>query len=153
MSWQKVLSTLASPGLREAYARAVLGQELDADPRARRKLTEAGLLLPEGRVDGGVFSELLAASARPRPEGVDRFFRNGMLDGLPAGHVDRQSVLEHLADRLFPADRELDEPTVNLLIATVTRDIPTLRRALVDYGYLERNADGTGYRRAARSED
>lgn len=149
MSWQKILSTLASPRLREAYARAVLGQDLAADRRDRGKLIDAGLLSADGAVQDRVFSELLAASARPRPEGVDRFFREGRLEGLPAGHADRLAVLEHLADRLFPARRELDEPTVNLLVATVTGDIPTLRRALVDYGFLERDADGTGYRRAA----
>ena len=148
IGWQKVFSTLASERLRQAYAQAVLGQELDVRSKERSKLIESGLLLDDGSVNGALFKEVLGAAARPRPEGVDRFFREGMLDGLPSGRADRLAVLEHLAGRLFPADRELDEPTVNLLTATVTRDVPTLRRALVDYGYLERNADGTGYRRA-----
>lgn len=146
-SWQKVFSTLASEPLREAYARAVLGHGVDAGSREWSKLVESRLLLSDGSVNGGVFKETLSTAARPRPQGVDRFFREGRLDGLPAGHTDRLAVLEHLAGRLFPADRELDEPTVNLLVATVTNDIPTLRRALVDHGCLERNADGTGYRR------
>lgn len=144
-SWQQVFSTLASERLREAYARAVLGQEVDV--RSGEKLVESGLLQSDGSVNGGVFKEVLGAAARPRPEGIDRFFHEGRLDGLPAGQADRLAVLEHLADRLFPADQELDEPAVNLVIATVTQDISALRRALVDYRYLERNADGTGYRR------
>lgn len=148
VSWQKVFSALASERLREAYARAVLGTEGELSPKERSKLIESELLTVDGSVNGTLFKELLAAEARPRPEGVDRFFREGRLEGLPAGHADRQSVLKHLAGRLFPTDQELAEPQVNLLIATVTRDIPTLRRALVDYGFLVRNADGTGYRRA-----
>lgn len=148
MSWQKVFSTLASEQLREAYARAVLGQELDVRSREFSKLVESGLLRSDGAVDGGLFKEVLGSSARPRPQGIDRFLREGRLDGLPASQGDRRAVLEHLAGRLFPAERELDEPTVNLLIATVTQDIPTLRRALVDAGYLVRHPDGTGYRRA-----
>lgn len=148
MSWQKVFSTLASEQLREAYARAVLGQEPDVRSREFSKLVESGLLRSDGAVDGGLFKEVLVSSARPRPQGIDRFFREGRLDGLPASQGDRRAVLEHLAGRLFPAERELDEPTVNLLIATVTHDIPTLRRALVDAGYLVRHPDGTGYRRA-----
>lgn len=36
---------------------------------------------------------------------------------------------------------------MNRLLATVTRDVPTLRRALVDHGYVQRYPDGTGYRR------
>lgn len=147
MSWQKVFSTLASARLREAYARAVLGQEADLRPREEVKLVESGLLAADGSVNDRLFTDVLAAEANPRPQGVDRFFREGRLDGLPAGHADRVSVLEHLAERLFPAEQELAEPQVNLLIATVTHDIPTLRRALVDYGFLVRNADGTGYRR------
>lgn len=148
MSWQKVFSTLASTRLREAYAHAVLGEDPEVQPKERAKLIESGLLDADGSVNDALFKELLAAASAPRPQGVDRFFREGRLDGLPAGHADRVSVLEHLADRLFPGGQELTEPQVNLLIATVTRDIPTLRRALVDYGYLVRNADGTGYRRS-----
>lgn len=147
-SWQKIFSTLASEQLREAYARAVLGQGPDGSSREFSKLLESGLLLSDGSVNDGLLKEILGTSAHPRPQGVDRFFREGRLNGLPASQGDRRAVLEHLAGRLFPADRELEEPTVNLLIATVTHDIPTLRRALVDAGYLERNPDGTGYRRA-----
>lgn len=146
-SWQTVFSALASERLRKAYASAVLGERAGIPPKDQAKLADAGLLLSDGSVNAGLFREILAAAARPKPQGVDRFFRDGRLEGLPASHADRTAVLGHLADRLFPPGRELDEPTVNLLIATVARDIPTLRRALVDYGYLERNADGTGYRR------
>ncbi|MHA7273060.1 DUF2087 domain-containing protein [Arthrobacter sp. TMT4-20] len=62
--------------------------------------------------------------------------------------MERRAVLQHLTERLVPADQELSEREVNLVLATVTRDIPTLRRALVDYGHLVRRPDGTGYRRA-----
>lgn len=147
VSWQEVFSALASERLRQAYARVVLGQQVDVRSKENLRLVEAGLIRSDGSVNDAVFKEVLGAAARPRPEGVDRFFREGRLDGLPAGHADRMAVLEHLAERLFPVDQELDEPTVNLLIATVTNDVPSLRRALVDYRYLVRNADGTGYRR------
>lgn len=151
LSWQRVFSTLASARLREAYARAVLGQDPDVRPMDQAKLVGSGLFNADGSVNDYLFKEVLTAEARPRTQGVDRFFREGVLDGLPAGHADRMAVLKHLAERLFPADQELAEPQVNLLIATVTSDIPTLRRALVDYGFLLRNADGTGYRRAQPS--
>ncbi|KNC18792.1 hypothetical protein AC792_10130 [Arthrobacter sp. RIT-PI-e] len=82
-----------------------------------------------------------------RPQGVDRFFREGRIDGLPRTGADRDALLSHLTERLLPADAELAEPEVNRLLATVTRDVPSLRRALVDAGYLERYPDGSGYRR------
>lgn len=146
-SWQKVLSTLAAERLRELYAQSVLGQQFDGSPKELTKLIDAGLLAEDGSVNGGLFKEVLGAAAGQRPQGVGRFFREGRLEGLPSSPADRAEVLQNLADRLFPDDSELDEPFVNRLVGTVTEDVPALRRALVDYGYLERNADGTGYRR------
>ncbi|MBG6224079.1 hypothetical protein IWX63_000634 [Arthrobacter sp. CAN_A2] len=150
-SWQKILSTLAGGRSRELYAGAVLGQPLDATPKELQRLVDAGLLTPEHAVAEGLFKEVLAAAAPATPKGVDRFFRNGRIDGLPRAGQDRTDLLAHLAGRLLPADEELGEPEVNRLLATVTSDIPTLRRALVDHGFLERNPDGSGYRRVASS--
>ncbi|MDQ0734125.1 DUF2087 domain-containing protein [Arthrobacter agilis] len=150
-SWQKVLSTLAGERSRELYARAVLGQPLDAAPREVQRLVDAGLLTPEQTVAGGLFKEVLAAAGPGTPKGVDRFFREGRIDGLPRAGQDRTDLLGHLAERLLPADGEISEPEVNRLLATVTHDIPTLRRALVDHGFMERYPDGTGYRRVTEA--
>lgn len=147
-SWQKAFSTLSAPRLRELYAAAVLGQQPDASTKELEKLTAAGLLNADRTVNADLFQEVLGASARKKPQGVDRFFLDGRLDGLPRNPAERTAVLEHLTERLIPADQELSEREVNLVLATVTRDIPTLRRALVDYGHLVRRPDGTGYRRA-----
>ena len=146
-SWQKVVSTLAGERSREIYARAVLGEPLDASPKELRRLVDAGLLTGEHDVEGGLFQQILAASAPATPKGVDRFFRDGRIEGLPRTGADRDALLSHLAARLLPTDAEVTEPEVNRLLATVTLDVPTLRRALVDYGYVERYPDGTGYRR------
>ncbi|WP_434992863.1 DUF2087 domain-containing protein [Arthrobacter sp. Ld5] len=150
-SWQKVLSTLAGGRARELYAHAVLGQPLDATPKELQRLVDAGLLTPEYAVADGLFKQVLAAAAAPTPKGVDRFFRDGRIDGLPRAGQDRTDLLAHLAGRLFPTDEELREAEVNRLLATVTHDIPALRRALVDAGSLVRHPDGTGYRRVAVS--
>lgn len=147
-SWQRAFSTLSAPRLRELYAAAVLGQHFDASTKELEKLTAAGLLNTDGTVNADLFQEVLGAAARKKPQGVDRFFRDGRLDGLPRNPAERTAVLEHLTERLIPAEQELSEREVNLVLATVTRDIPTLRRALVDYGHLDRRPDGTGYRRA-----
>lgn len=146
-SWQKIFSTLAGGRSRELYARAVLGQPLDATQKEAQRLVDAGLLAQDHAVSEQLFKEVLAAAAPGTPKGVDRFFRDGRIDGLPRAGQDRADLLSHLAERLLPADEEIGEPEVNRLLATVTRDIPTLRRALVDHGYMERYPDGTGYRR------
>lgn len=150
-SWQKVFSTLAAERARELYARAVLGQPLDAAPKEVQRLVDAGLLTDDHAVDGHLFKEVLSSAAPGTPKGVDRFFRDGRIDGLPRSGQDRADLLSHLAERLLPADEELTEPEVNRLLATVTHDIPTLRRALVDHGHMERYPDGTGYRRVTEA--
>ncbi|MHA7155290.1 DUF2087 domain-containing protein [Arthrobacter sp. TMN-50] len=134
--------------MRELYAAAVLGHGADASARELDKLATAGLLCADGTVNADLFQAVLGAAARDKPQGIDRFFANGHLDGLPRNPADRRAVLEHLTKRLIPADQELSEREVNLVLATVTRDVPTLRRAMVDYGHLDRHPDGTGYRRA-----
>ena len=146
-SWQKVFSTLAGERSRQVFARAVLGEALDASTKDVQRLVDAGLLTQDHAVNGQLFQDVLMHSAAPTPKGVDRFFRDGRIDGLPRAGQDRADLLTHLADRLLPADEPLSEAEVNRLLATVTRDIPTLRRALVDHGYVERHPDGTGYRR------
>lgn len=148
-SWQKVFSTLAGGRSRELYARAVLGQPLEATPKELQRLGDAGLVLPDGTVDEHLFKAVLAAAAPGTPKGVDRFFHEGRIHGLPRAGQDRADLLSHLAERLLPADQEISEPEVNRLLATVTRDVPTLRRALVDHGLMERYPDGTGYRRVS----
>lgn len=148
-SWQKILSTLAGPRSRELYARAVLGEPLGSTRKEVERLVDAGLLTRDHAVNGDVFKEVLVAAATRTPKGVDRFFRDGRIDGLPRTGQDRADLLAHLADRLLPADEEISEPEINRLLATVTRDIPTLRRALVDHGLVERYPDGTGYRRVS----
>ena len=147
-SWQKVFSALSTPRLRELYAAAVLEQGADASAKELDKLTSAGLLNPDGTANPGLFQEVLGAAARSKPQGVERFFVDGRLDGLPRNPAERSAVLKHLAERLIPAGQELSEREVNLVLSTVTQDIPTLRRALVDYRHLDRRPDGTGYRRA-----
>lgn len=146
-SWQKVLSTLAGGRSRVLYAQAVLGQPLDATPKELQRLVDAGLLTEEQSVADGLFKQVLAAATAPPPRGVDRFFRDGRIDALPRAAQDRTDLLAHLAGRLFPDDEELGEREVNRLLATVAHDVPTLRRALVDHGFLKRHDDGTGYRR------
>lgn len=148
VSWQKVFSTLAAPRFRGLYAQAVLGWDLDATPKEIAKLLDSGLLQADGTVNDALFKDVLAAGTAQRPQGVDRFFSEGRIEGVPRNPAERDQLLGHLAERLLP-DFELPERQVNLLLGTVTGDVPLLRRALVDYGFVERNIDGTGYRRAA----
>lgn len=144
--WQPVVAALANRRLREVYAAAVLGEDVGATEKELARLAAAGLLDPaDNAVADGIFAALLEVAATPRPEGVEKYFSAGMLTHLPASLAAREEVLAYLAQRLLPGEDVLTEVDINRLLATVTDDVPTLRRALVDNGYLWRNADGTQY--------
>jgi hypothetical protein len=146
--WQPVVAALANSRMMTVYAARVLGVEQPATEKELRRLVQVGLLAA-GTFDPvpGALADILAANTEPKPEGVDKFFDGGRLTHLPMNPALRNEVLGHLAGRLFPADSVLSERDVNLLLGTVTADIPTLRRALVDHGMVQRNADGSAYSR------
>lgn len=153
--WQPVVAALANERVLRVYAARILGLATIDDgesARAERKdlqrLVKVGLL-EDGTFEpiAGAFASVLEANTSPKPEGIDKFFGDGMLTNLPMNPALRREVLEHLSARLIPESESLGESDVNRLLATVTRDIPTLRRALVDHGLLRRNADGSQYRR------
>ncbi|MGF9662150.1 DUF2087 domain-containing protein [Arthrobacter crystallopoietes] len=148
--WQQLLSALASHRLRELYAAVVLGQQPELTPKERSRLVGSGLVHEEdGRLvaDGDVFKAALANARRPEPAGPERFLVDGRIDSLPRRASDRLKVLHYVRDRVIGPGQTLTEKEVNNRLADFTDDIPMLRRALVDYHCLAREADGSAYRR------
>ena len=72
------------------------------------------------------------------------FFEDGRLKALPIKRKKRFYVLSFLAQR-FETGRNYMENEVNAIILPVFEDYCTIRRELVDYGFMER--DSIGYRR------
>ena len=72
------------------------------------------------------------------------FFEDGRLKTLPIKRKKRLYVLSFLARR-FEAGHEYTENEVNANILPVFEDYCTIRRELMDYGFMER--DSKGYRR------
>jgi hypothetical protein len=65
------------------------------------------------------------------------FFRDGRLTSLPSRSSYRLAALAVLAER-FERDHLYDEREVNAILADDAPDPATLRRLLVDHGYLGR---------------
>jgi len=72
-------------------------------------------------------------------EVLARYFTGDRLRELPAQRSKRLVVLERLALEFEPGVR-YDEPQVNALLRRFHPDHATLRRQLVDEGYLDRSA-------------
>lgn len=158
--WRPILAVLANPGTRRMFAEVVLGAERDAVgtglSASKRKhaldsLFAAGLVR---KTDAGlvecpeVFARVLAAAARPRPSGVERFLNGrGEIDRYPVNAGERRALLAHVADRVLPGDEVIGEAELNERLRPFSADTATLRRALVDEEILERTRSGTQYAR------
>ncbi|MFT4280786.1 DUF2087 domain-containing protein [Microbacterium sp.] len=155
--WRPILAALAHPDSGRVIAALMLGARLDDElsplpPSRRRHLLErlqvVGFLREdEGTLvfDGSVFAAALRGAATVRPQGVERFFRDGRLEQLPARPEDRDAVLAEVARRAFRPHETLDEPAVNERLSAFHDDTALLRRYLVDSGLLERRRDGSEY--------
>jgi hypothetical protein len=75
------------------------------------------------------------------------FVEDGRLKALPARASQRRVVVEYLATR-FDDDVEYTEPEVNETLRTFHDDYASLRRSLVDEGFLTRSRGR--YRRVAK---
>ncbi len=161
-AWRGVIAALANPESRRVLGLLLAEHDateyLAALPQKRRDrvlraLTDASLLHASGdppRLRAERFAELLAASAFERPTGIGRFIVDGRLDHYPARADDRTAVLHYLVERAMPDPTErVAERTLTSRLAVLTDDPVTMRRYLVDAGLLDREPDGSGYRRAA----
>lgn len=74
---------------------------------------------------------------RERAKVLRDFFDGPRLKQLPAQRKKRVVVLQHLLTRFAPG-REYPEKEVNALLREAHEDVTTLRRELIDYGYMNR---------------
>ncbi len=76
--------------------------------------------------------------ARFRAKVIRDFFKDGRLKEIPAQRKRRVVVLQHIVE-LFAPDQSYPEREVNALLKPIHPDVATLRRELVDYGFLQRD--------------
>jgi len=109
------------------------------DERGRLRLAEeafrhAAIETRSDRCDeaAGDFPDDAARVLRP-------FLRNGRLLSIPAQHSKRLVILDLLAQEFEPG-RRYDEHAVNTVLRRWHADTASLRRYLVDEGFLDRHA-------------
>lgn len=149
MDWRSVVALLANPETRRALARVIVETEPAADaPRAVERLTQAGLIDADGRVDELALRTLLREAGRPPVRGVERFLTpQGRLLGLPSKPAERLELLRLLASRTLQPGEVVTEKELNARLAAFDDDVATLRRLMVEAELLERTPTGTEYAR------
>jgi DNA-binding transcriptional ArsR family regulator len=107
---------------------ADIGGQLD---RIGREASDTGVLAPgpDGRVRPAYEARVLGT-----------FLLDGRLDRIPAQEKKRLVILQFLAESDFEPGRSYPEKEVNQVLALRHPDVASLRRYLVDLGYMERTA-------------
>ena len=93
---------------------------------------------------------IAAAPERPAPDPTDdapedaarilrRYFRGGRLTHIPAQHSRKLVILDRLSDE-FDVGVRYSERQVNAILRRFHEDVASLRRFLVDEGFLDREA-------------
>jgi hypothetical protein len=160
----RLIGLLAEPARLRVTAALILGA------RSRDEVAEATGLAPRALAtalnrleDGGLVSqdddgyrfeiEELRQAARlagrrrseaerqssPGDEVLARFLKGGRLVSMPAARAKRVAVLNHMAQDFEPG-HYYDEREVNRILKRYHDDYATLRRYLVDEGFLSRDA-------------
>ena len=143
--------------LRAAGLVAVTSGEGTADARYSllvERLNEAGRALDAVAREAGQRGEerddSFADASGEDARVLRSFFDAERLVSIPAQEKKRLPVLRYLARSVFEPDRDYPEKEVNQLLGLRHRDVASLRRYLVDYGFTSR--DASVYRLRPESE-
>ncbi len=114
--------------------------------RFKATVSEIETLVPEPNKEQGDYSWIEALGWDEADSKVLRDYTiNGKLKRIPSKQKVQIVILRWLATRFEP-DRLYTEPEVNEIIKTIyERDYVSLRRDLVDFGYLRRERGGGKY--------
>jgi len=112
----------------------------------REELREIARSLPQAaRVDSEVLGDMWTAEEAAV---LGRFFSGSRLATIPTNRDKRRLVLDRLAQEFEPGLR-YDERDVNSMIQVFHEDYATLRRYMVDEGFMTR-AEGVYWRSGGR---
>jgi hypothetical protein len=163
-----IVGLLADDDRRRVFASLVLGGSTLDEVRAATGLTSRRTATALGRLVAGDLvvrsdrgehallgeafrlAAVAAAPARPGPDPTDdvpeddarilrRYFRGGRLTQIPSQLSRRRVVLDRLAQE-FDVGSRYSERQVNAILRRFHEDVASLRRFLVDEGFLDRAA-------------
>lgn len=94
-----------------------------------------------GREQSGASTEVMVRPTWASAEEwrtLRAFFEGDQLTSMPAQHAKRLTVLRYLAEDVFERKRKYPEKEVNQLLAARGADAASVRRYLVDEGFMTR---------------
>lgn len=91
--------------------------------------------------------ERYGAEQKERDKVLNTYFKNGLegeISIIPSKEKKKIIVLQHIVKR-FEIGKKYSEKEVNEILKTVHADFVSLRRHLIEYGFMDRNNDGSEY--------
>ncbi len=88
--------------------------------------------------------ERYAITESERDEYLKKYFHEEKLISFPKKQKRIIIILQHIAN-LFDKKKIYKESEVNEILKTIYHDYVTIRRYLIEYGFLDRKADGSEY--------
>lgn len=127
---------------REKQARVFLAlmTHLEAVPRG-------GEALVESHRTATMVDERYAITEQERAAFIAKYFPegpDGPISDFPSKEKRKLVILMELAQRFEP-NRRYTEPEVNQVLKAAWHDYVTLRRYLIEYGFMDRERDGSAY--------
>lgn len=163
----RVVAAVVLGATSAAEVQAATGLDARATLKALTRLVDGGLVEDDGRGYRVLEEEIrrVAREAAPaddeehadepdaeRARVLRAFVKDGRLVSIPASRPKRMHVLDVVVQAFEPGVR-YTEKRVNLELGKWHPDVSSLRRHLVDEGFLEREPDGRRYWRAGGSFD
>jgi hypothetical protein len=96
---------------------------------------------------GYPMSELYTLTEEEKNTVLKNYFKGNdkkLLTTFPKQAKKKFIILQYIIT-FFEADREYTEKEVNEILRNIYEDYATLRRALADYGFLDRHRDCSSY--------
>lgn len=91
--------------------------------------------------------ERYSIEEKEREKVLATYFNHGLdggIDTIPSKEKKKLIILQHILKR-FDKEKHYHEKEVNEILKTVHADFVSLRRHLIEYGFMERSDDGTAY--------
>ncbi|NJL59230.1 MAG: DUF2087 domain-containing protein [Desulfobacteraceae bacterium] len=91
-----------------------------------------------------VSDDRVKITEKEKAEIIGTYFDGDQLKSFPKKQKKKLALLQHISEMFDPA-KKYSEREVNGILRTVYEDYVTIRRYMIDYGFLDRKNDGTEY--------
>lgn len=75
---------------------------------------------------------------------LKNYIKDGRVNIFPSKEKKKLVILQYIVDK-FESDKKYTEKEVNEVIVSMVDDYVSARRYLIEYGFMDRNNDGSEY--------